>query len=54
MANRFTQNFTLADIFNNKKLRDKMFSQNLDNIDLATIFNGNFSSPTNLNNNDKN
>ena len=37
-----------------KKLRDKMFSQNLDNIDLATIFNGNFSSPTNLNNNDKN
>lgn len=24
MANRFTQNFTLADIFNNKKLRDKI------------------------------
>ena len=24
MANRFSQNFTLADIFNNKKLRDKL------------------------------
>lgn len=24
MANRFSQNFTLADIFNNKKLRDKI------------------------------